>query len=140
MLNFNNNNMAVGPSSSHPHRRLQVSSVTNSNSNNSIRGTATRTTLTTAAAAAATNNAVILGLRNDARYRKIMYQQFNILGTTRDAAREEKAAVDLFTMFQREGAQFFRMERNGKRMRLDDEDALKSECVMRYLICIDEII
>ena len=112
--------MAVGPSSSHQYRRLQVTSDTNCNSNtiNPIRGTATTTT---------TNNEIILGLRNDARYREIMYQQFNILGTTRDAAREEKVAIDLFTMFQREGAQFFRMERNGKRMRLDDEDALKSE-------------
>ncbi len=113
--------MAVGPYSSHQYRRLQVTSDTNCNSNtiNPIRGTATTTTTT--------NNEIILGLRNDARYREIMYQQFNILGTTRDAAREEKVAIDLFTMFQREGAQFFRMERNGKRMRLDDEDALKSE-------------
>lgn len=50
-----------------------------------------------------------------------------MLGTTRDAAREEMAAFDLFNMFQREGAQFYRMERNGKRTRLDDEEALKSE-------------
>jgi len=79
-----------------------------------------------------TTNDVILGLRNDSRYRDIMYQQFNILGTKRNAAREEKVAFEIFTLFHREGAQFYRMERDGQRLRIDDEEALKSECVFMF--------
>lgn len=79
-----------------------------------------------------TTNDIILGLRNDSRYRDIMYQQFNILGTKRNAAREEKVAFEIFTLFHREGAQFYRMERDGQRLRIDDEEALKSECVFMF--------
>ena len=119
--------MAVGPSSSPRHQRLQLQSSnynyntnTKTNSNINVYGNVVKSTSTT--------NEVILGLRNDARYREIMYQQFNILGTTRDPAREDKVALQIFSMFQLEGALFYRMERNGTtRVRLDDEEALKSE-------------
>lgn len=110
---------AVGPSSSPRHRRLQLSHYY-AKSNININSTPAKSTSTT--------NEVILGLRNDARYREIMYQQFNILGTTRDPAREDEVALQIFSMFQLEGALFYRMERNGTtRVRLDDEEALKSE-------------
>ena len=91
--------MAVGPSSSPRHQRLQLQSSnynyntnTKTNSNINVYGNVVKSTSTT--------NEVILGLRNDARYREIMYQQFNILGTTRDPAREDKVALQIFSMFQ----------------------------------------
>ena len=70
---------------------------------------------------------IILSLLDD-RYRDVMWKQFNILGRVRDDAREENAALELWTQFKKEGAIFYREEESGgERTRLEEEDALESE-------------
>lgn len=79
------------------------------------------------------NTDVILSLRNE-QYKQIMWKQFNILGKTRDNAREENVAYELWTQFRnkKEGTTgaicFYTLDRGGKnRLRVEENEALESE-------------
>ncbi|KAL7553987.1 hypothetical protein ACHAWF_017342 [Thalassiosira exigua] len=60
----------------------------------------------------------------DSRYRRIMWRQFNLLGTAMDAAREEKAAVELHARLKEEGTTFVRVGKGGRSL-ASEEQALE---------------
>ncbi len=87
---------------------------------------------------------VILSMK-DERYKTLMWEQFNILGRARDIPREENVALVLWTQFMKEGARFYRLERDGERIHLPGEVALERElfficyaCMLTFLF--DEVL
>jgi len=74
------------------------------------------------------SNDVVLSLREE-RYKEVMQNLFKILGTLRDSAREESAAVELWTHLKNQGARFYRLESGDKghysKRRVEDGEALE---------------
>ena len=80
----------------------------------------------------ADKNIVLLSLREE-YYRKIMWAQYNSLGRTRNTDREELVSQQLFERFQKENGgegvcRFYKVERGGKRILVEEQEALDSEC------------